>query len=87
MNVGGGLRQQRRALLAEGHAHLVVVPAGSFMMGSPLSDPDAHRDERPRRRVTIDYPFAVGVYEVMFDEWDVCVRSGGFDETYRVLRG
>ncbi len=59
---------------------MVVVPAGSFMMGSPPSDPAAHRDERPRRRVTIGYPFAVGVYEVVLDEWDACVRSGGCDE-------
>ena len=59
---------------------MVVVPAGSFMMGSPLLDPDAHPDERPRHRVTIGYPFAVGVYEVTFDEWDACVRSGGCDE-------
>lgn len=59
---------------------MVVVPAGSFMMGSPQSDPGAHRDERPRHRVTIGYLFAVGVYEVTFDEWDMCVRSGGCDE-------
>ena len=28
-------------------------------------------------RVTIGYPFAVGVYEVTFGEWDACVSGGG----------
>ncbi len=59
---------------------MVAVPAGSFMMGSPDSESTAHWDERPQRQVTIGYPFAVGVYEVTFDEWDVCVRGGGCDE-------
>ena len=26
--------------------------------------------------MTIDYAFAVGVYEVTFEEWDACVRAG-----------
>ena len=59
---------------------MVVVPAGSFMMGGPETDAAAHADEMPQHRVTIDYSFAVGVYEVTFDEWDECVRSGGCDE-------
>ena len=33
--------------------------------------------EGPQHRVTIDHPFAVGVYEVTFEEWDACVRAGG----------
>ena len=56
---------------------MVVVPPGSFMMGSP--DGVGHSDERPQHRVTIDYAFAVGVYEVTFEEWDACVRGGGCD--------
>ena len=27
--------------------------------------------------MTIGSPFAVGVYEVTFAEWDTCVRAGG----------
>ena len=56
---------------------MVVAPPGSFMMGSP--DGVGHSDERPQHRVTIDYAFAVGVYEVTFAEWDACVRAGGCD--------
>ena len=56
---------------------MVVVPAGSFMMGSPESDEEAFDNEKPQHRVTIDYAFAVGAYEVTFEEWDACVRGGG----------
>ena len=55
---------------------MVVVPAGSFMMGSPYSGSIFHNNQ-PRHRVTIGYTFAVGVYEVTFAEWDACVRAGG----------
>jgi len=54
---------------------MVVVPPGSFMMGSPDSEAYRRYDEGPQHRVTIDYAFAVGVYEVTFDEWDACVRG------------
>ena len=56
---------------------LVVVPAGSFMMGSPASEEGRDDDEGPQHRVRIGQPFAVGVYEVTFAEWDACVRAGG----------
>ncbi len=56
---------------------LVVVPAGSFMMGSPDSEWGRFNSEGPQRRVTIMEPFAVGVYEVTFGEWDACVNEGG----------
>ena len=52
---------------------MVVVPAGSFMMGST----DGDSDERPVHRVTISEPFAVGRHEVTFREWDACVSGGG----------
>ncbi len=54
---------------------MVVVPAGSFIRGP--NDGDGDEDERPAHRVAIDEPFAIGVYEVTFDEWDACVASGG----------
>src|SRR5262249_4995639 len=52
-------------------AELVVIPAGSFDMGSPTEY------ENPVHRVTIAKPFAIGRYEVTFDEWDKCVEEGG----------
>ena len=56
---------------------MVVVPAGSYMMGSPPDEPGRWDDEGPRHRVTIGRSFAVGRYEVTFDEWDACRRAGG----------
>ena len=56
---------------------MVVVPAGSFMMGSPESEEGRDYDEGPVHRVTIGRAFAVGVYEVTFGEWDACVSGGG----------
>ena len=56
---------------------MVVVPAGSFMMGSPASEAGRDADEGPQHRVTIARPFAVGKFEVTFAEWDACVAAGG----------
>ena len=55
---------------------MVVVPSGSFQMGSPSSEVDRQDDEGPRRNVTIGQPFAMGVYEVTFTEWDACTAAG-----------
>ena len=54
---------------------MVVVPAGEYWMGSPEGEGDD--DEHPRHRVVISKPFAVGVYEVTFGQWDACRRAGG----------
>ena len=56
---------------------MVVVPSGSFRMGSPARERGSSGDERPIHRVRIDYQFAVGVYEVTFDEWYACIDGGG----------
>ena len=56
---------------------MVVVPLGSFTMGSPGGESGRDDDEGPRHRVRIDYRLAVGVYEVTFAEWDACVSAGG----------
>ena len=55
---------------------MVMVPAGSFMMGSPDNEKERESEEGPQRRVTIAKPFAVGKFEVTFDEWDACVAAG-----------
>ena len=53
-----------------------MVPAGSFRMGC-VSGQNCGDYEYPVHKVTIGAPFAVGVYEVTFAEWDTCVRAGG----------
>lgn len=55
---------------------MVVVPAGSFMMGSPIGEAGREQDEEPHK-VDIRQPFAIGQYEVTFQEWDMCRAEGG----------
>ena len=55
---------------------MVVVPAGTFRMGSPASEEGRFGNEGPQHSVTV-MSFALGVTEVTFDEWDACVRGGG----------
>ena len=56
---------------------MVVVPSGSFRMGSPSDEEGRYKHEGPIHQVRIAKPFAVGVYEVTFAEWDACVAAGG----------
>ncbi|MGD9804482.1 MAG: formylglycine-generating enzyme family protein [Hyphomicrobiaceae bacterium] len=55
---------------------MMPVPAGSFMMGSPDTEPLRVSDEGPQRQVSIP-AFAISKYEVTFSEWDACVAKGG----------
>lgn len=56
---------------------MVVVPSGSFTMGSPGNEPGREKDEGPQHKVTIAEPFAVGRFAVTFAEWDACAGDGG----------
>ena len=56
---------------------MVVVPAGSFMMGSPSSEEGRWDSEGPQHRVTISEPFAVGKYEVTRGEFARFVDATG----------
>jgi len=76
--------EQERALKAgeafkecDNCPEMVVVPAGSFMMGSPEKEALRRPGEGPQHRVTFAKPFAVGRFAVTFDEWDACVTDGG----------
>lgn len=55
---------------------MVVVPAGSFKMGSPKDEKQRSETEGPVHQVTLTQPFAVGKYEVTWNEWNACVRDG-----------
>lgn len=56
---------------------MVVLPSGSFWMGSEKDSAHHFGDERPLHQVCIGYQFALGKYPVTFAEWDACVASGG----------
>ena len=55
---------------------MVVVPAGSFLMGSPDAEEGRDADEGPMRQIELSEPFAVGVYEVTFNELEAACGEG-----------
>ncbi len=55
---------------------MVVVPPGSFRMGSPSDERGRDDDEGPAHGVRIGHALAVGKYEVTFAEWDACASAG-----------
>ena len=57
---------------------MVVVPAGSYEMGSPASEAGRSDAEGPVHLVTIAQPFAVGVYEVTRGEFGRFVEATGY---------
>jgi len=56
---------------------IVVIPSGSYRMGSPASELGHVTDEAPLHFVEIPYELCVGVFPVTFSEWDACVESSG----------
>ena len=68
----------REALESGGRGpEMVVIPGGSFRMGCLNDDGDCWIDEFPVHEVTFDEPFAVGKYEVTFDDYDRFMRATG----------
>lgn len=59
---------------------MVVIPPGSFAMGSPWLESGRKSDEGPRHTVTIPHPIAVGKFEVTFAEYDACFAAKGCAE-------
>ncbi len=55
---------------------MVVIPAGTFAMGSPASETGRQRTETPQHEVTIAKPFAVSKFAVTFAQWDACAAHG-----------
>ena len=68
---------------------MVVIPAGSFMMGSPESELEWYvkqgadlgwtNQETPRHRVTLDNPIAVGKYEVTREQFAHFSEETGYN--------
>ena len=48
--------------------NMVLIPGGSFMMGSPTTEPARRDNEGPQRKVTIS-PFYMGIYPVTQTEY------------------
>lgn len=58
---------------------MVVIPDGSFRMGSAAGEADRRASEGPQREVRIPRRFAAGRFEVTFEEWEACLLDGGCD--------
>ena len=56
---------------------MVMLPAGSFTMGSPESEEGRFDREGPQHQVTISKPFAIGKTEVTFEEYDRFAEATG----------
>lgn len=57
---------------------MVVMPAGSFMMGSPESEPGRASNESPHHRVSFDRGFAMGQTEITVDQFRVFINLSGY---------
>jgi formylglycine-generating enzyme required for sulfatase activity/outer membrane protein assembly factor BamD (BamD/ComL family) len=51
---------------------MVALPGGKFIMGSQDAFP-----EKPPHTVVIVHPYAIGKYELTFDDWDACLADKG----------
>jgi formylglycine-generating enzyme required for sulfatase activity len=75
---------QERALKPSRHfkecddcPEMVTAPPGSFLIGSPASEPGRQANEAPQQQIVFAQRFAVGLSTVSFDEWNACVSEGG----------
>jgi formylglycine-generating enzyme required for sulfatase activity len=58
---------------------MIVVPAGSFTMGSGPIEKGSQINEAPQHPVTIAKGFAVSKYELTFADWEACAAHGDCD--------
>jgi formylglycine-generating enzyme len=56
---------------------MVVIPAGSFTMGSPANETYRHYEEGPQRRIAFAHDFAVGRFEVTRGQYAAFARATG----------
>ncbi|WP_220814888.1 dihydropyoverdine dehydrogenase [Pseudomonas paralcaligenes] len=56
---------------------MVLLPAGSFVMGAPQDELGRQPDEGPQRTVTFAKPFAISRYQVTAAELDAYIKQSG----------
>ena len=52
-----------------------LIPAGTFVMGSPSGEGDRYDAEGPQHQVTISRPFYMGICEVTQEQWAAVVGT------------
>lgn len=53
---------------------MIVLPAGEFLMGSPLNEPERRVNE-PQHKVVFSKDFALSATPVTWIQWEACVRD------------
>ena len=70
---------------------MVLIPAGSFIMGSSDTEQDRNSNEGPQHQVTITKPFYMGKYEVTQAQWKAVIEEAyaafPSDATVQTLAG
>ncbi|EJM77361.1 dihydropyoverdine dehydrogenase [Pseudomonas sp. GM55] len=56
---------------------MVVLPAGTFTMGTPEGEVGREPDEGPMHEVTFDKPFAMSRYQITAGEWVQYMKETG----------
>lgn len=56
---------------------MVVLPAGTFTMGTPDDEVGREPDEGPMHAVTFAKPFAMSRFQITAGEWDSYIRQTG----------
>jgi len=56
---------------------MVVVPSGTFKMGSASTDALADLNEFPQHEITIAQTFAISKFPITFANWDACYELHG----------
>ncbi|MEM7661470.1 MAG: SUMF1/EgtB/PvdO family nonheme iron enzyme [Pseudomonadota bacterium] len=65
---------------------MVVVPAGTVVMGSPEDEKGHQPEERQSGEIDIAM-FAVGASEVTWNDWELCVLDGACEDVSERRRG
>jgi formylglycine-generating enzyme required for sulfatase activity len=66
---------------------MVVLPAGSFLMGSPETEKARYDNEGPQHKVGITSRFAVSTFEVTWEQWEACSSIGECPEVWDSRHG
>ncbi|MCY1411603.1 Hercynine oxygenase [compost metagenome] len=57
---------------------MVVLPAGSFTMGTPEDEVGRQPDEGPMHQVTFHNPFAISRHFVLVKQWNAFLKDTGY---------
>lgn len=54
---------------------MVIVPPGTFVMGSPATEPGRYENEGPQHRIAIKEALIVSKFDITFADWEACVSA------------